>query len=401
MRQQRHRDALARGEQHVHLAAAGLVARRRAARRTRSSVVLPIAETTTTTSLPARRVRTQVVGDGPDAIGVGDRGAAELLNEKTHGRQGYRRPRATLGTGFAALYIQRPCRLPTSGSARRRTPVSRARQREAERQEAPAQPRRSATPAIAVARLRRIVHPAHHAGSARRRTRRRRRPPRPRVDRRPRSTAPTRSRASTTKHQSSEPPAMTDRRGEDVHRAHVDVVRRHHGRARRRRTRRTASTASCSSRARASTTASRSTASSKDFVIQGGDPKGDGTGGPGYSRRRPSCRRTATRSASVAMAKTRRPPARPARSSSSSPATSRRERLGGPPYQYSALRPRHEGHRRRAEDRGASHRHPATARRREPLYIDKVTITEIVDDARRRSTGRAALSTVFGFAPLR
>ena len=34
-----------------------------------------------------------VIGHGPDAIRVGDRGPAELLNQETHGRQGYRRPR--------------------------------------------------------------------------------------------------------------------------------------------------------------------------------------------------------------------------------------------------------------------------------------------------------------------
>ena len=37
-----------------------------------------------TTSLPARRGRDDVVGDGPDAIGVGDRGAAELLDDERH-----------------------------------------------------------------------------------------------------------------------------------------------------------------------------------------------------------------------------------------------------------------------------------------------------------------------------
>ena len=55
--EQRHRDALARGEQHVHLAARRARSATSLARRTRSSVVLPIAETTTTTSSPARRVR--------------------------------------------------------------------------------------------------------------------------------------------------------------------------------------------------------------------------------------------------------------------------------------------------------------------------------------------------------
>ena len=38
-------------------------------------------------------------------------------------------------------------------------------------------------------------------------------------------------------------------------------------------------------RARASSTAWRSTASCRDFVVQGGDPRGDGEGGPGYTIR--------------------------------------------------------------------------------------------------------------------
>ena len=97
------------------------------ARRTRSSVVLPIAETTTTTSSPARRVRDDVIGDGPDAIGVGDRGAAELLNEETHGRQGYRRPAVTPRTDFAALYIQRPCRSADKRQRKKENAPGRAR----------------------------------------------------------------------------------------------------------------------------------------------------------------------------------------------------------------------------------------------------------------------------------
>jgi peptidyl-prolyl cis-trans isomerase B (cyclophilin B) len=40
------------------------------------------------------------------------------------------------------------------------------------------------------------------------------------------------------------------------------------------------------------------------FVIQGGDPRGDGTGGPGYSVREPPPQRTTYRTGLVAMAKT-------------------------------------------------------------------------------------------------
>ena len=52
------------------------------ASRMRSSVVLPMALTTTTTSLPARRGPGHVVGHGPDPVGVADRGAAELLHHQ-------------------------------------------------------------------------------------------------------------------------------------------------------------------------------------------------------------------------------------------------------------------------------------------------------------------------------
>lgn len=40
------------------------------------------------------------------------------------------------------------------------------------------------------------------------------------------------------------------------------------------------------------------------FVIQGGDPRGDGTGGPGYTVREPPPQRTTYRTGLVAMAKT-------------------------------------------------------------------------------------------------
>ncbi len=56
--EQRDRDALAGREEHVHLAGRWGRSTTSWARRSRSSVVLPMAETTTTTSLPARRVRT-------------------------------------------------------------------------------------------------------------------------------------------------------------------------------------------------------------------------------------------------------------------------------------------------------------------------------------------------------
>ena len=80
------------------------------ARRSRSSVVLPIADTTTTTSSPARRVRDDVLGDGPDAVGIGNRGAAELLHDERHGRRRYQRD----------LPPALPCGFPASRRIRRR-----------------------------------------------------------------------------------------------------------------------------------------------------------------------------------------------------------------------------------------------------------------------------------------
>ena len=41
-----------------------------------------------------------VVGDGPDAVGVGDRGAAELLHEQAHGRPWYRAAPPDPAAGF-------------------------------------------------------------------------------------------------------------------------------------------------------------------------------------------------------------------------------------------------------------------------------------------------------------
>ena len=79
-REQRHRDALARGEQHVHLPAAGLT----------GDVVSEADEVVgglahrgdDNDDIVAAAPRTHdVVGDGADAIGVGDRGPAELLDE--------------------------------------------------------------------------------------------------------------------------------------------------------------------------------------------------------------------------------------------------------------------------------------------------------------------------------
>ena len=52
------------------------------ASRMRSSVVFPMALTTATTASPGPRRPGDVIGHGPDAIGVADRGPAELLDEQ-------------------------------------------------------------------------------------------------------------------------------------------------------------------------------------------------------------------------------------------------------------------------------------------------------------------------------
>ena len=69
------------------------------ARRSSSSVSLPMALTTTTTSSPRRWVRGDVVGDLADALGVGDGGAAELLDDEGHGPSRYRRPPIPVSAG--------------------------------------------------------------------------------------------------------------------------------------------------------------------------------------------------------------------------------------------------------------------------------------------------------------
>ena len=62
----------------------GWVALTESARWIRSSVVLPMALTTATTSEPCAARPGDVVGHGTDPIGVADRGAAELLDDQWH-----------------------------------------------------------------------------------------------------------------------------------------------------------------------------------------------------------------------------------------------------------------------------------------------------------------------------
>jgi peptidylprolyl isomerase/peptidyl-prolyl cis-trans isomerase B (cyclophilin B) len=112
-----------------------------------------------------------------------------------------------------------------------------------------------------------------------------------------------------------------------------------------------------------------------DFVVQGGDPKGDGTGGPGYTlpdEPPPN----GYQLGSVAMA-------------NSGPGTSGSQffivtseqgaaNLGGPPYLYSALGQVTEGIEtvEKIDRLGSSAADPGSQAPRAPVVIDKVTITE-------------------------
>ena len=122
-----------------------------------------MAETTTTTSLPARRVRGDVIGDGADAVGVGDRGAAELLDEK-HGNQGYRRPGAPPKDSRRVHSAPMPSadkRARQKENARCAPRAARGRARSARSATG-----RSSPSAIVVGGLRRRVDPAHRAPAA-------------------------------------------------------------------------------------------------------------------------------------------------------------------------------------------------------------------------------------------
>ena len=93
MHEQGHRDPLAGGERACRAPAAGWTELTSSASRMRSSVVLPMALTTTTTSSPCAAGPGDVVGHGADAVGVADRGPAELLDDERHRRD------ATAGPG--------------------------------------------------------------------------------------------------------------------------------------------------------------------------------------------------------------------------------------------------------------------------------------------------------------
>ena len=81
-REEPDRHLLAGGEEHVHLA--GIGRRRHRARRARrgASVVLPIAETTTTMRWPWAADCATRLRDVHDLLGVGDRGAAVFLHDQ-------------------------------------------------------------------------------------------------------------------------------------------------------------------------------------------------------------------------------------------------------------------------------------------------------------------------------
>jgi cyclophilin family peptidyl-prolyl cis-trans isomerase len=113
----------------------------------------------------------------------------------------------------------------------------------------------------------------------------------------------------------------------------------------------------------------------KNFVVQGGDPKGDGTGGPGYTlpdEPPPN----GYQDGSVAMA-------------NSGPNTSGSQffivtsnqgaaNLGGPPYAYSILGQVTQGIETvdKINKLGSTSQDPASQSPKAPVVIDKITITE-------------------------
>lgn len=113
----------------------------------------------------------------------------------------------------------------------------------------------------------------------------------------------------------------------------------------------------------------------RDFVVQGGDPKGDGTGGPGYTLPDEPPPNGYQRG-SVAMA-------------NSGPNTTGSQffvvttdegaaNLGGPPYAYSILGQVTEGIDtiERINRLGSRAADPSRQQPRAPVVIDKITITE-------------------------
>jgi cyclophilin family peptidyl-prolyl cis-trans isomerase len=106
------------------------------------------------------------------------------------------------------------------------------------------------------------------------------------------------------------------------------------------------------------------------FVIQGGDPRGDGTGGPGYSVREPPPQRTTYRTGLVAMAKTGIEP--PGTSGSQFFVVTAPADAGLPP-DYAVLGEVSEG-LDVARRIGALDTDPSTEKPLSPVTIDSVTI---------------------------
>jgi peptidyl-prolyl cis-trans isomerase B (cyclophilin B) len=106
------------------------------------------------------------------------------------------------------------------------------------------------------------------------------------------------------------------------------------------------------------------------FVIQGGDPRGDGTGGPGYSVREPPPQRTTYRTGLVAMAKTGVEP--PGTSGSQFFVVTAPADAGLPP-DYAVLGEVTEG-LDVAKTIGALETDPSTEKPLAPVTIDSVTI---------------------------
>ena len=356
-------DALARGEEHVHLTRRWRVAtpRGRAARGRRS--VLPIAETTTTTSSPGSAGPDDVLGDRLDAVGVGHRRAAVLLHEKAHGRHG-------TGAVAAARRVHPSCRFDAGATvdSRRRVEAGEAGTPAPEPGGAPTEAEASAPSGagrcesasatfaiVGRSRPRRRVRLCVTAAT---------------------TTTPARQADAATLHATSKPAGDRPRRPEHrrvtidpaktLHRHDRDELREDHARARSRRPPRRDEQLRLPGAEALLRRARRSTGSPRTSSSRAATRRATAAAGPGYSVRGRASRPTATRVGSLACgevaAPTRRAPT--ARSSSSSTGAGRQTDAAERVRDASASVT--ERTRGRAEDRSvraAERRRPADASR--------------------------------------